>query len=217
MIRSARSMHSTTAPNATNSGWGLPTPNEAAVREECKPGLVKTAKAHSAWQGELSQTRALSAPAVDTERFEDEFPAVSKFANSMSRGRVRSAVGRPKKQTWLASLLSPSPPRRDYAEVYGDEDGREHQGDARFRSSQLLRLRSDQDHQADVAVRARQMTSAPPASSARDALDGVVNRVSKGEERAPAILPESDELRFSQLRTTSQKGDGRLPGIRRLE
>jgi len=217
MIRSARSRHSTAASNATNSGWGLPTPNEAAVREECKPGLVKTAKAHSAWQGEISQTRALSAPAVDTERFEDEFPAVSKFANSMSRGRVRSAVGRPKKQTWLASLLSPSPPRRDYAEVYGDEDGREHQGDARFRSSQLLRLRSDQDHQADVAGRARQMTSAPPASSARDALDGVVNRVSKGEERAPANLPESDELRFSQLRTTSQKGDGRLPGIRRLE
>jgi hypothetical protein len=61
------------------------------------------------------------------------------------------------------------------------------------------------------------MTSAPPASSARDALDGVVNRVSKGEGRAPAIIPESDELRFSQLRTTSQKGDGRLPGIRRLE
>ena len=217
MIRSALSRPGTAATNGANSGWGLPTPNETAVREECKPGLVKTAKAHSAWQGEISHTRALSAPAVDPERFEDEFPAVSKLANSMSGGRVRSAIGRPKKQNWLSSLLSPSPPRRDYAEVYGDADGSEHQGDARFRSSQLLRLRSDQDHQADVAVRARQMTSAPPASSARDALDGVITRVSKGEERAPAIRPESGELRFSQLRTTSQKGDGRLPGIRRLE
>ena len=188
-----------------------------AGREECKPGLVKTAKAQSAWQGDIPKTRALSAPAVDPDRFEDEFPAVSKLANSMSNGRVRSAIGRPKKQNWLASLLSPSPPRRDYAEVYGDEDGSEHQGDARFRSSQLLRLRSDQDHQADVAVRARQMTSAPPPSSARDALDGVITRVSKGEEREPAILHESGELRFAQLRPPSQKGDGRLPGIRQLE
>jgi len=217
MIRSARSRHATAVTNPANSGWGLPTPNEAAVREECKPGLVKTAKAQSAWQGDIPKTRALSAPAVDPDRFEDEFPAVSKLANSMSNGRVRSAIGRPKKQNWLASLLSPSPPRRDYAEVYGDEDGGEHQGDARFRSSQLLRLRSDQDHQADVAVRARQMTSAPPPSSARDALDGVITRVSKGEEREPAILPESGELRFAQLRPTSQKGDGRLPGIRKLE
>ena len=90
----------------------LLTPNEVAVREECKPGLVKTAKAQSAWQGDIPKTRALSAPAVDPDRFEDEFPAVSKLANSMSNGRVRSAIGRPKKQNWLASLLSPSPPRR---------------------------------------------------------------------------------------------------------
>ena len=217
MIRSARSRHATAATNTANSGWGLPTPNEVAVREECKPGLVKTAKAQSAWQGDIPKTRALSAPAVDPDRFEDEFPAVSKLANSMSNGRVRSAIGRPKKQNWLASLLSPSPPRRDYAEVYGDEDGSEHQGDARFRSSQLLRLRSDQDHLADVAGRARQMTSAPHPSSSRDALDGVITRVSKGEEREPAIVPESGELRFAQLRPTSQKGDGRLPGIRQLE
>ena len=48
-------------------------------------------------------------------------------------------------------------------------------------------------------------------------IDGVITRVSKGEDREPAILPESGELRFAQLRPTSQKGDGRLPGIRKLE
>ena len=76
----------------------------------------------------------------------------------MTTGRVRSSVGRPKKQNWLASLLSPTQDRREYADVYGDEDGEAHNVEARFRSSQLLRLRSDQDHQADVATRAREMT-----------------------------------------------------------
>ncbi|MEC9393515.1 MAG: hypothetical protein VYA45_01870 [Candidatus Thermoplasmatota archaeon] len=215
MIRSAQSRHLQTQPTGTPS-WALPTPTESAVREECKPGLVKTAKAHSAWQRE-NKTRTLATPTTDPENFGEEFPAVSKLANSMTTGRVRSSVGRPKKQNWLASLISPIHPRRGYADVYGDEDGEAHNVEARFRSSQLLRLRSDQDHQADVATRAREMTSASGPSSARDALDNVVARVASGEDRTPTSNSENDQLRFSQLRPTSQKGDGRLPGIRQLK
>ena len=226
MIRSARSRHGSPEPSP-NSGWGLPTPTETAVREECRPGLVKTAKARTAWQSE-TQTRSLqtrateaaaAAAAADSERFGEEFPAVQRLASSMNNGRVRNSGGRPKKQNWLASLLAPSPTERysGYAEVYGDADGSAHSGEARFKSGQILRLRSDQDHQADVVGRMRQANSAPSPSSARDALDNVVSRVSRGEERAPRVPATSNDLRFSQLRPTTQKGDGRLPGIRQLD
>ncbi len=82
MIRSARSRHGQPQTNYSPT-WGLPSPTENAVREECKPGLVKTAKARSAWQTE-NRSRVLSAPVTDPENFEDEFPAVSKLANSMT-------------------------------------------------------------------------------------------------------------------------------------
>ena len=215
MIRSAQLRHGQSEANNSPT-WGLPSPTQNAVREECKPGLVKTAKARSAWQTE-NQSQALSIPNTNPENFEEEFPAVSKLANSMTNGRVRSSAGKPRKQNWIASLLSPTQPRRQYADVYGDEDGEAHAGEARFRSSQLLRLRSDQDHQADVASRAREMTSTNGPSSARDALDNVVARVASGEERESTSKSASEQLRFSQLRPTTQKGDRRLPGIRQLK
>ena len=140
MIRSAQLRHGQSETN-TSPTWSLPSPTQSAVREECKPGLVRTAKAHSAWESE-SLIQSLSIPKQNTENFEEEFPAVSKLANSMTNGRVRSAVGRPRKQSWISSLLSPTQPSRQYADVYGDEDGRDHTGETRFRSSQLLRLRS---------------------------------------------------------------------------
>ncbi len=215
MIRSAQSRHGQSEANSSPT-WSLPSPTQNAVREECKPGLVKTAKARSAWHTE-NQSQALSIPNTNPENFEEEFPAVSKLANSMTNGRVRSSAGKPRKQNWIASLLSPPQPRRQYADVYGDEDGEAYTGEARFRSSQLLRLRSDQDHQADVASRAREMTSTNGPSSARDALDNVVARVASGEERESTNKSVSEQLRFSQLRPTTQKGDTRLPGIRQLK
>ena len=215
MIRSARNLHAQSQTNNSPT-WGLPSPTENAVREECKPGLVKTAKARSAWQTE-NQSRALSAPTTDPEHFEEEFPAVSKLANSMTSGRVRSSMGTPRKQNWLTSLISPAQPRRQYADVYGDEDGETHSGEARFRSSQLLRLRSDQDHQADVASRSREIASTNSPSSAREVLENVVARVASGEEKETISKSASEQLRFSQLRPTTQKGDNRLPGIRQLK
>tara|TARA_A100001234_G_scaffold60021_1_gene51752 strand:+ start:4704 stop:6434 length:1731 start_codon:yes stop_codon:yes gene_type:complete len=215
MIRSAQLRHGQSETN-TSPTWSLPSPTQNAVREECKPGLVRTAKARSAWESE-SQIQSLPIPKQNTENFEEEFPAVSKLANSMTNGRVRSAIGRPRKQSWISSLLSPTQPSRQYADVYGDEDGRDHTGEKRFRSSQLLRLRSDQDHQADVASRARDTTSTIAPSSARDALDNVVARVAFGEERETTSKSASQQLRFSQLRPTTQKGDRRLPGIRQLK
>ena len=143
MIRSAQSKHGTSQP-FSEAGRTLPTPTESAVREECIPGLVKTAKARSAWQSE-NEKRILSAPTTEPENFGEEFPAVSKLANSMTSGRVRSSVGSRKKQNWLASLLSPTQPRKEYADVYGDEDGRSQGEVNRFRTCLLYTSPSPRD------------------------------------------------------------------------
>tara|TARA_B100001245_G_C22671561_1_gene328667 strand:+ start:134 stop:382 length:249 start_codon:yes stop_codon:yes gene_type:complete len=81
-----------------------------------------------------------------------------------------------------------------------------------------MRLRSDQDHQAEVGARIRSMQSATGASSARDTLDSIVSRLASGEEESPRLLEAANEsLRFSQLKPTSSKEDPHpLPGIRRI-
>jgi hypothetical protein len=55
-------------------------------------------------------------------------------------------------------------------------------------------------------------------SSAKDALNKVVNRVSRGEEHSPTELNSGQPLlRFNQMRRTSNNSDeGHLRGIKRL-
>ena len=100
-----------------------------------------------------------------------------------------------------------------------DLDGAVEASGARFQSSQHIRLRSDQDHQADVVSRGAKTGIQP--HSAKEALDGVVKRVSSGQDKEfPATEPENETrgLRFSQLRRTSSKSEPHpLPGIKRLE
>ena len=89
---------------------------------------------------------------------------------------------------------------------------------ARFQSSQHIRLRSDQDHQADVVSRGSKTGIQP--HSAKEVLDGVVKRVSSGQDKGSLVTESENEarLRFSQLRRTSSKSEPHpLPGIKRLE
>jgi len=217
MIRRAQDRFGISGPYA---GQGLPAPTEAAIRDECRPGVVKQARAKQA----LLTNRESSLPALDASSLE-EFPGLSKIASSMNSGRVRTSRRKtPKRRpNWIGALLgSTVPPARkttdSYASEYGDGDGEEVRPGARFQSSQHIRLRSDQDHQADVVGRATE-ANAPRPHSAQAALDQLVNRVSSGGEDSPPELPEKEAgLRFSQLRRTSSKGDPHpLPGIKRLE
>ena len=217
MIRRAQDRFGISGPY---SGQGLPAPTEAAIRDECRPGVVKQARAKRA----LLTSGESSLPALDASNLE-EFPGLSKIASSMNSGRVRTSRRKTSKRrpNWIGTLLgSTVPPARkttdSYASEYGDGDGGEVHPGARFQSSQHIRLRSDQDHQADVVGRATE-ANAPGPHSAQDALDQLVNRVSSGIEGCPPELPEKEAgLRFSQLRRTSSKGDPHpLPGIKRLE
>ncbi len=217
MIRRAQDRFGISGPYA---GQGLPAPTEAAIRDECRPGVVKQARAKQA----LLTSGESPLPALDASNLA-EFPQLSKIASSMNSGRVRTSRRKtPKRRpNWIGALLgSTVPPARkttdSYASEYGDGDGEEVRPGARFQSSQHIRLRSDQDHQADVVGRATE-ANAPRPHSAQAALDQLVNRVSSGGEDSPPELPEKEAgLRFSQLRRTSSKGDPHpLPGIKRLE
>ena len=216
MIRRAQGRFGETGPY---TGPSLPAPTDSAIREECRPGVVKQARARQALLGNGGSSQSV----LDASSLE-EFPGLSRIATSMSSGRVRAPRRKAfRKPSWISALLGATTPAirntdGTYASEYSDEDGQEARSGTRFQSSQHIRLRSDQDHQADVAVRARQGPADPPAS-AKDAMDRLVGRVSGEEERVPTELTGQDGgLRFSQLRRTSSKGDPHpLPGIRRLE
>ncbi len=217
MIRRAHNQHG--FPKSDYRDQLLPTPTEEAVREECVPGIVRQARAKKA-----DSVKYLTGPDSESNDLND-YPGVSSLVASMNGGRFNKdlVVSGRRKPSWIESLLRPKSRtryRRDdsYVSQYGDIDGTFDSGQSRFQSSQHIRLRSDQDHQADIASRPAPPSEQSPVS-ARAALDSVVERVSSGKNRAPKQLTmPSGGLKFSQLRKAPTKGEKHhIPGVRRLE
>lgn len=217
MIRRAHNQHG--LPKSDFHGQLLPTPTEEAVREECLPGIVRQARAKKA-----DSVKYLTRPDYESNDLND-YPGVSNLVASMNGGRFNKdlVVRGNRKPSWIESLLRPKSRtrhRRDdaYVSQYGDIDPTFNSSHSRFQTSQHIRLRSDQDHQADIVSR-----PAPPSEqshiSAKVALDSVVERVSSGKNRAPKQLTmPSGGLKFSQLRKAPSKGEKHhIPGVRRLE
>ena len=218
MIRAANGL--TRSPiNDYSETRALPEPTDEAVRTECRPGLVKRAKAQQSLYRKAEAIASLPAPA-DL----GDYPGLSKIANSYGNGRLslRKQPNKKKKVGLIEKLLVPrhrNYERRylDYSSEYGDPDGIQASETSRFQSKQHLRIRSDQEHQADISNRISRMNNTEP-SSAKDALNKVVNRVSRGEEHSPTELNSGQPLlRFNQMRRTSNNSDeGHLRGIKRL-
>ena len=219
MIRVANGLNRSPISSYSNS-TPLPEPTDEAVRVECKPGLVKRAKAQQSLHRKAEIIASLPVP-TDL----GEYPGLSRMASSYGEGRlsVRKQLPANRKRIGLIErLLVPryrSYERRelDYSTEYGDPDGIEVNSGARFQSKQHLRIRSDQEHQADINNRIRRINTTEP-SSAKDALEKVVSRVSRGEEHSPTELSSTQPLlRFNQMRRTSSSNDkGHLKGIKRL-
>ncbi len=217
MIRRAHNQHG--FPKSDYRDQLLPTPNEEAVREECVPGIVRQARAKKA-----DSVKYLTGPDSESNDLND-YPGVSSLVASMNGGRFNKDLvvrGR-RKPSWIESLLRPKSRTRyrtddSYVSQYGDIDGTFDSGHSRFQSSQHIRLRSDQDHQADIASRPAPPSEQSPVS-AKAALDSVVERVSSGKNKAPKQLTmPSGGLKFSQLRKAPSKGEKHhIPGVRRLE
>ena len=217
MIRVANGLNRSPMNNYSRS---LPEPTDEAVRNECRPGLVKRAKAQQSLHRKAEIIASLPAP-TDL----GEYPGLSRIANSYGGGRLTLRKQPVKKKSTLSLIERLLVPRYrnyerrelDYSSEYGDPDGIEASEGARFQSKQHLRIRSDQEHQADINNRLSKINTTEP-SSAKDALEKVVNRVSRGEEHSPTELSnEQPLLRFNQMRRTSNSNDkGHLKGIKRL-
>ena len=199
------------APSEPYSGGLLPPPTDEAVREECRAGVVRQARARQ----ELRNQR-YSELGIQATNLED-YPALNKLASTMSgTGAAKSIRRRGASGGWLARLLSPS----------SSLDGRESSNRTsseieteRFQTSQHVRLRSDQDHQSELTSRIRTLRNTNISSStAKDKLDSIVRNLS-GERNENRFIVDgpNDSLKFSQLKPTSSRDDPNpLPGLRRL-
>ena len=199
------------APSEPYSGALLPPPTDEAVRDECRAGVVRQARARQ----ELRSRRS-SELGIQTTNLED-YPALNKLASTMSgTGATKSIRRRGASGGWLSRLLSPS------SSLDGRVSGKRASSEIeteRFQTSQHMRLRSDQDHQAELTSRIRTMRNTNIGSStAKDKLDSIVRSLSaERDEHAVTIDGPNDSLKFSQLKPTSSRDDPNpLPGLRRL-
>ena len=199
------------APSEPYSGALLPPPTDEAVRDECRAGVVRQARARQ----ELRSRRS-SELGIQTTNLED-YPALNKLASTMTgTGATKSIRRRGSSGGWLSRLLSPS------SSLDGRESGKRISSEIeteRFQTSQYMRLRSDQDHQAELTSRIRTMRNTNIGSStAKDKLDSIVRNLSgERNENAVTIDGPNDSLKFSQLKPTSSRDDPNpLPGLRRL-
>ena len=199
------------APSEPYSGALLPPPTDEAVRDECRAGVVRQARARQ----EL-RSRRPSELGMQSTNLED-YPALNKLASTMTgTGATKSMLRRGSSGGWLSRLLSPS------SSLDGRESGKRTSSEIeveRFQTSQHMRLRSDQDHQAELTSRIRTMRNTNIGSStAKDKLDSIVRNLSgERNENAVTIDGPNDSLKFSQLKPTSSRDDPNpLPGLRRL-
>ena len=199
------------APSEPYTGELLPPPTDEAVRKECRAGVVRQARARQ----ELRSRRS-SELGIQTTNLED-YPALNKLASTMSgTGSTKSIRRRGSSGGWLSRLLSPS------SSLDGRDSGKRASSVIeieRFQTSQHMRLRSDQDHQAELTSRIRTMRNTNIGSStAKDKLDSIVRNLSgERNDNAVTIDGPNDSLKFSQLKPTSSRDDPNpLPGLRRL-
>ncbi len=200
------------APSEPYSGALLPPPTDEAVRQECRAGVVRKARARQ----ELRSRRS-SELGIQTTNLED-YPALNKLASTMSGTGTTKSIRRRGSSGggWLSRLLSPS------SSLDGRVSGKRTSSEIeteRFQTSQHMRLRSDQDHQAELTSRIRTMRNTNIGSStAKDKLDSIVRNLSgERNENAVTIDGPNDSLKFSQLKPTSSRDDPNpLPGLRRL-
>ncbi len=197
----------------------LPEPTLHAIRPECTPGVVAAARIATPTPETQPQT-------TSTQNLE-EYPALGALLRKSPNRRLQNtAAPKQSRLTQLAkrginalirtdpkSARKPVRPVKiegdNYAEIYGDDDGFR-DGEYRevsLRSGQILRLRADQDHQAEVAERIRTLSKSSGGALADDDADALIERLSASGDLEPIadLLKAADtkQLSFGQLASTS--------------
>jgi hypothetical protein len=215
---------------------GLPEPNRDALRPECTPGVVAVAKLA---EGEYRPpkvpgdgTQGRHAPLGDPL---EEYPTLQRMRATrpeFERLRLKPATRRPSERSAFASIRAWVSPRlkqignsgrkmgrilrRDpadgYRDTYGDDDGfdDDEPRDAELVSTQLLRLRADQDAQADISERLDLLTRSGGGRIADDLAADILRSLSTGDEvDIQKLLDEQKQPRpeapssFVSLRSTT--------------
>ena len=209
---------------STSLATTLPEPTVHALREECTPGLVAAARMRRNESEIMEQNQPLPQP--KEQQILAAFPALSSMLKSSPPTRLQSKFVQ--KEGRLARLARRSMrmlksvetkkggkniQRRveikdDYASTYGDSDGFEN-GEFRevpLRSGQILRLRADQDHQAEIADRILSLSRSTGGEFAEDDASELVERLSASGDLEPIanLLKAADNnMTFSNLASTS--------------
>ena len=196
----------------------LPPPTEIAVRDDCKAGIVKQALAKK----ELNKVN--HSRKINKVNSLDNYPGINKLASSMNLGKKTTRDRKVLKKTSNWSLLgrllgsgannyrNHTPKQNnDFGEILMDKNNIK-----RFQSSQHIRLRSDQEHQAQIGNRIRMKTEIKN-SHGQKILGDIVTQVSGSSGPEYDSDERSNQFRFSDLRATSSEEDPHpLPGLKRL-
>ena len=196
----------------------LPEPTRNAIREECTMGVVAAAR--------VAEPAEPKPETVEQQSGLEDFPAIGalfrntqksprKITSKRKRGVLSRLANRGKKalvRTDTGSKQRNRPVKiegDDYADVYGDDDGFSN-GEYRevsMRSGQILRLRSDQDHQAEVAERIKSLSKSTGGDITEDEMDSLVQRLSESGDLGPIAnllkAAETKQLSFGQMASTS--------------
>ena len=199
----------------------LPEPTIHAIRKECTPGVVAAAR--------ISDNQIEPEPQEQQSGLE-EFPAIGALLRNTNRTQqkivtkprrgVLSRLATRGKKALIRTEPKPKTKTRpvkiegdDYADVYGDNDGFSN-GEYRevsMKSGQILRLRADQDHQAEVAERIKTLSKSTGGEIADDETDALIQRLEASGDLAPIAnllkAAETKQLSFGQLASTSPPKD----------
>ena len=213
-----------TTPVSNALATTLPEPTPHALRPECSPGVVAAAR--------VSEPVPEPTPTPLDNHNLDEFPALGALLKNTPKRRLRSAPA--PKQGRFARLAkrgmnalirteSRKPVKKmvrpvriqgdDYAEIYGDNDGFDDgkYREVSLRSGQILRLRADQDHQAEVADGIKALSKSAGGSLSEDDADALLERLSESGDLEPIAnllkAANTKQLSFGQLASTSPPKD----------
>lgn len=178
--------------------YELPRPNEEAVREECKTGIVQEARAKQEIKG---RNRELQYSYESTNL--DSYPSLKKYANK-GNNHFFTIKNNPNSisSSLLNRLFRPSAisVKKPHSQSLSDN---------RFQTSQHLRLRSDQEHQSSTIFRSRRLNKNIENYDAMEKIESIVSRVSNDDL-------SQRRLTFKNMRKTTNSENNKLLGIRKL-
>jgi len=201
----------------------LPPPSTLAIREECMPGLVQSARIGTPpldQPVEFSPQQA-TIQTTETGHLLSNYPSLAGVVDRMPRTRrvqIRQVSALSALAKGFARGIHSMTSRNqseidDYSREYGD-------GSGSSRSTQFLWLRADQDHQASIAAGAANIGSNRGGTAPKDALSQMVRSVAAENETKPLALPapSTGPTTFDAMQQTKSGDDseGVIAGIRRF-